>query len=106
MQNSRTRLTVTLEATQIGIWDWDIEKDIWHASPTYFTTLGYKYEPGPSDRTIWIERVHPDDLTRVQQAIDAVLALSSGPYEYEARIRHADGTYRWMSVRGKVVERD
>ena len=106
MQKSRTRLTVTLEATQIGIWDWDIEHDHWHASPTYFTTLGYKHEPGPSDRKIWMERVHPDDVIRVQHAIDAALALSSGPYEYEARMRHADGTYRWMSVRGKVVERD
>lgn len=55
------RLRVTLEATKIGIWDWDVENDIWIASPIYYTMLGYEPVTGPSDRTIWLTRIHPED---------------------------------------------
>ena len=52
-----------------------------------------------------MERVHPDDLAKVRAAIDSAMP-GTDTYGYEARIRHADGTYRWMSIRGKVVQRD
>src|SRR5262249_5155909 len=38
---SRTRLSVTLQATQIAIWDWDLKRDHWYASKVYYTSLGY-----------------------------------------------------------------
>jgi diguanylate cyclase (GGDEF)-like protein/PAS domain S-box-containing protein len=103
---SKTRLSVTLEATQIAIWDWEIKRDRWRVSRSYFTNLGYAPESGQPDREVWLSRVHPDDLARVRLAIDTVLTGGSTAYEYDARLRHSDGTYRWMSVRGKVVERD
>ncbi len=101
---SRTRLRVTMDATQIGIWDWDLKRDRWYASSIYFTQLGYKQTV--PDRAAWLERVHPDDRPKVRAAIDSAMPGSTDSYGYEARIRHADGTYRWMSVRGKVVQRD
>jgi len=101
---SRTRLRVTMDATQIGIWDWDLKRDRWYASSIYFTQLGYKQTV--PDRAAWLERVHPDDLAKVRAAIDSAMPGSTDSYGYEARIRHADGTYRWMSIRGKVVQRD
>ena len=105
-KTSKTRLSVTLEATQVAIWDWNIKRDRWRASRIYFTQLGYPPESGPPDRNVWLERVHPDDLARVKSSIDAVLTKNASAYEYQARIRHADGSYRWISVRGKVVKRD
>jgi diguanylate cyclase (GGDEF)-like protein/PAS domain S-box-containing protein len=103
---SKTRLSVTLEATQIAIWDWDVRRDRWHVSRSYYTNLGYPPESGQPDRETWLSRVHGDDRAKVRSAIETVLTGGSSTYEYEARLRHSDGTYRWMSVRGKVVERD
>jgi diguanylate cyclase (GGDEF)-like protein/PAS domain S-box-containing protein len=103
---SKTRLSVTLEATQVSIWDWNIPRDRWYVSRSYFTSLGYKYERGQPDREIWLSRVHPEDRPNVRRMIDQALTGISGGYEYEARIRHADGSYRWVSVRGRVVQRD
>jgi len=103
---SKTRLSVALQATQIAIWDWNIKRDRWHASREYYTGLGYPPQTGSADRKVWLERVHPDDRPRVQAAIEAARSGVPRRYEYEARLRHADGTYRWMSVRGKTVERD
>jgi len=103
---SRTRLGVTLEATQVSIWDWDISRDRWYVSRSYFTSLGYKREPGQPDREVWLSRVHPEDRPNVRRMIEQALTGKSTGYEYEARILHADGSYRWVSVRGRVVKRD
>jgi PAS domain S-box-containing protein len=106
LRESEARLRTTLESTRIGAWDWDLERDQWHASPTYFTQLGYEPVAGPSDRAVWLERIHPGDRQDVADRIGEVLRGSDALYEYEARIRHADGAYRWIRVLGKVVARD
>jgi diguanylate cyclase (GGDEF)-like protein/PAS domain S-box-containing protein len=102
----KTRLSIALQATQIAIWDWDIRHDRWYASREYYTVLGYAPESKLGDRQIWLERVHPDDRARVRAAIEAALSGAPHLYEYEARLRSSDGVYRWMSVRGKTVQRD
>ncbi|MCX5793035.1 MAG: PAS domain S-box protein, partial [Elusimicrobia bacterium] len=106
LRESEERLRVTLEETQIGTWDWDVVNDIWHASPTYFTMLGYAPEPGNSDRKVWLSRAHPDDVAMVAGKIRGVLAGLDVKYQYEARLRHADGTYRWNAVLGKTIKKD
>ncbi|MCL4553014.1 MAG: PAS domain S-box protein, partial [Candidatus Marsarchaeota archaeon] len=105
LQDSEERLRLTLEATQIGIWDWDVETDQWYASPTYCTMLGYEPDTGLSDRGEWLERVHPDDRAAVSEKIQNVLTRDFKEYQYEARLRHADGTYRWQHVQGVGIKR-
>jgi len=100
------RLRVTLEATKIGVWDWDVKNDIWIASPIYYTMLGYEPVSGPSDRTIWLTRIHPDDTENVRTKINDVLINNDVSYVYEARMLHADGSYRWHQVIGHTVEKD
>ena len=101
---SKARLSVALHATQIAIWDWDIKRDRWYASRVYYTSLGYPPVRGRGNREVWIERVHPDDRPRVAGIIEKAMQGDLAPYEYEARLRHADGTYRWMQVRGVAVD--
>ena len=101
------RLTLATDAAAIGVWDWDMNKaDQWFATPTYFTMLGYDPDEGFADRERWVERLHPDDKQAVVQRIQAVLDGHDLPYAYEARLRHADGSYRWVSVEGRVLARD
>lgn len=106
LQESEERLQLTLEATGVGIWDWDVPKDLWYASPEYYAQLGYEPRTDPGDREEWLERVHPDDQALVRERIQGVLAQHVEDHQYEARLRAADGTYRWMMVRGFCVAHD
>lgn len=100
------RLQLATDAASVGIWDWDIAGgDHWYASPTYFTMLGYDPQEGFANRQQWIERLHPDDRAAVGQHIQALLGGADIPYQYEARMRHADGDYRWVQVVGRVLGR-
>ena len=101
------RLALATDAASIGIWDWDItNQDQWYASPTYFTALGYEPKDGFADRAEWFERLHPEDKEAVGRRIQAVLAGEDVPYTYEARIQHADGSFRWIRVVGRVLARN
>lgn len=106
VHESEERLRLTTEATRIGIWDWDVRNDRWFASPTCYTMLGYPPETGSADRGTWLERVHPDDRVQASEKIRELLARDIPEYHYEARVRHADGSYRWIDVRGFGIERD
>ncbi len=106
LQDSEERLRLTLEATQIGIWDWDVKNDHWYASPVYYKMLGYEPRVGAADRSEWLERVHPEDRGQVIEKIQDVLSCDFKEYLYEARMRHADGSYRWQQVRGFGIRRD
>jgi PAS domain S-box-containing protein len=106
LQGMMQRLTLATDAAAIGIWDWNLATDEWYGSPVYYSMLGYEPELGPSDRAVWIERLHPDDRLPVREKILAVVSGSLTPYQYEARMRNAAGAYRWIQVIGRVLEHD
>ncbi|MGO9433119.1 MAG: PAS domain S-box protein [Terracidiphilus sp.] len=106
LRQSEERLRLTLESTQIGIFDWDVAHDEWYASPVYYTALGYEPREGPGDRAEWVERLHPEDRERVTRILQDILTGKIDRYEYEARLRHADGSYRWVQVKALGIEHD
>ncbi len=105
-QHMSERLSLATDAASIGVWDWDVKANQRSASPTYFTMLGYSADEDPADRKRWMSQVHPDDLAAVTAKIEAVVAGVDAPYEYEARMLQADGTYRWVNTIGRVLARD
>jgi two-component sensor histidine kinase len=48
----------------------------------------------------WRHLVHPQDLARTEEDFDT--ALRGGDYDSEFRVQHPDGSYRWVSARGRV----
>lgn len=103
---SEDRLTLATDAASIGVWDWDLKADQWYASPVYCSMLGYPPDKGASDRAVWLQRLHPEDRAAVSAKIQAAIANHGVSYEYEARMQHADGRYRWIHVVGRVLAVD
>lgn len=102
------RMNNALKVTHIGVWEWDIKRDVWFASASYFTMLGYPPTEGKADRNQELKKIHPEDRQHVIDTIKSILEGSrpATKYQYEARIRHANGEYHWVSVRCTVTEVD
>ena len=105
VEHMAQRLRLGTDAAAVAVWDWNITKDEWYVTDTYSTMLGYEAQDGLGNRQEWVDRIHPEDRDAVTEKIKAVLAGHDIPYQYEARLQHADGTWRWMSVVGRVLER-
>ena len=100
------RLELATDAAMVGVWDWDVVADRRTASPMYHTMLGHDPDKGDGTRSQWMQMIHPDDRRRVGAIVRAVVDGGDISYQYEVRVRHANGTYRWMNVIGRILERD
>ncbi|MDH5668091.1 MAG: PAS domain S-box protein [Nitrospira sp.] len=102
LRTSELRLSLTVKGSQIGIWDWDLITNAVYFSSEWKSQLGYSEDEVSNTFQEWESRVHPDDLPRSLQAIDNYLNHRSDNYEFEHRLRHKDGTYRWILTRGAL----
>jgi diguanylate cyclase (GGDEF)-like protein/PAS domain S-box-containing protein len=100
LRRSEERYAVAVQATNDGIWDWDLAGESMHFSDRWKALLGYA-DAFASDRPdAWFDLVHPDDVGRLRREINLHLAGESMHFENEHRIRHADGSWRWVLTRG------
>jgi diguanylate cyclase (GGDEF)-like protein/PAS domain S-box-containing protein len=105
LRQSEERYALAASGANDGLWDWDLVREVVYFSPRWRSMLGL----GPDDNSgrpgDWFRRVHSDDLTSLNEALEAHLAGETAHFQHEHRIRHEDGTYRWMLCRGVAVRR-
>ncbi len=86
---------------EVGLWDWDIGTGQVKWSDECHRQLG---EPNGilSSFDDWENRVHPNDLAAANQNVADAVESSDGLYESTFRLRHFDGSYRWILSRGSI----
>ena len=100
LEVSEKRFNLAADSAQLGMWEWDLEKnEIW-VSPTRRAQLGF-----PASGRITFEelisRFHADDRDKVRQAVNEAIQHGKD-YQAEFRLISADGSMRWVSARGRV----
>jgi PAS domain S-box-containing protein len=103
LRRSRERFELAVAGSQDGLWDWDLETDEVYFSPRWKSILGYEDHEIASHVDEWIKRLHPDESERVLAANYAHIHGTTPHYEYEYRLRHKDGSYRWILARGVAL---
>lgn len=103
---SEERLQLALEASEIGLWDWNLSTGDAYYSPQWKMMLGYKVEEIDNSFQSWEQLVHPDDMPKAWEKIHAHLEGRSKNYEIEFRMRSKSGEWKWIVSRAKVIERD
>jgi len=100
LRQSEERYALAAQGASDGLWDWDLERNELYLSPRWKEMLGFGEPELSASPHEWFERVHPDDLPKLQEALGAHSAGSGSHFANEHRMRHRDGTYRWMLARG------
>jgi PAS domain S-box-containing protein len=102
LQNSNERLTLALEAAQMGFWDWNLVTDEVTWTPHHELLLGYKAGTPHRNYQDWAERVHPDDLSNVEAVVQAAITTRRD-YACDYRVIWPDGSEHWLTARGRPV---
>ena len=103
---SNERLSIAMEASGDGLWDWDIHGQQTYFNPNYYTMLGYAPNEFPASYDNFLQRIHPEDRAVVEQAVNKHLSGESPTFEVEFRFPHKDGRITWILSRGKIVSCD
>ena len=87
---------------KLGSWEWNLDTGEMHWSEQLFAVLGVP--PGvPAGFEAFRERVHPDDLPRVEEELRASLDSGRTETRCDHRVVLQDGTVRMIEGRGQVV---
>lgn len=98
------RWQIAIDSADIGVYDLQIPSGRVLYSDTYLRNLGYPPGSWMPSMEEWRNRIHPEDLERVLAS--TLHHQGSERLELEYRLRHRDGSWRWMFDRGRVVEWD
>ena len=99
------RLELAMDAGEHGFWDWNIDTNEVFFSPRYYTMLGYENKELPMVLDTWINLMHPEDRETIVPEVQKY-AENAEPYEIEFRLKCKDGSWKWISGRGKSFELD
>lgn len=103
LRESQKRFKLALWGSHDGIWEWDRRTDAVFFSRRWKEMLGHADHEIENDIAEWKSRIHPDDFDMVMAANDRFFESGESLFEIEYRLRHKNGTYRWIHARGACL---
>ena len=105
LSKSQARLAMAMEASELGLWDWNVITDQVHH--THLREI-FGLDPSQVHQVLrdLTPRLHPEDRKRLRRELVAHMKGRTEDYHIEYRVRHANGHWVWVEDRGRAVERD
>jgi diguanylate cyclase (GGDEF)-like protein/PAS domain S-box-containing protein len=103
LKQAKERYDLAVRGANDGLWDWELATGKIYFSPRWKEIIGCS---GDGDHAVgkapddWFGRVFEDDIEQLRADVQTHLAGHSPHLENEHRLRHRDGSYRWVLCRG------
>tara|TARA_B100001248_G_scaffold217689_2_gene172910 strand:+ start:17752 stop:20250 length:2499 start_codon:yes stop_codon:yes gene_type:complete len=102
LRSSEERYELAVQGSNSGLWDWNFQTSELYWSPRFKEIVGISDEDFVPDVSSFFDRLHPEDLQRVEEALYDHIEKKV-PYDIEYRLRREDGTYVWIHARGQAL---
>ncbi|BCG65139.1 MAG: two-component system, sensor histidine kinase and response regulator [Methyloprofundus sp.] len=103
---SSERFEFAMNASQEGLWDWNIQNNSVYFSPAYAAMLGYQENELVGLHQTWEKLLHPDDKKQAIKVLVRAISSCAKQYQHEFRLRHKLGHYIDVNSIGSVVAVD
>ncbi len=94
---------LAIKGSKVGLWDWNLETGEIFFSESWQQMLDLDFGDSLTTSTTWFERIHPEDINRIQLALQEYQAGIRQDFEVESRLLYRDGSYRWTLCRAKLM---
>ncbi len=106
LRASEERYALMVEGTQDGLYDRDAVRNVnWYSARAH-EMLGLPDGALNGDRSKILALTHPDDLDAYEENIRRAIERRAPINVSVLRLRHADGSWRWIQVRGRALYSD
>jgi PAS domain S-box-containing protein len=99
------RLDLAVEGANLGVWDWNVQTGHVTFNDQWAEMLGLLPDEVEPTLDTWEERVHPEDMPRVEQELNAHIDGDAELYDCDHRMQTASGDWKWVRDVGEVVQR-
>jgi len=104
LRESEEKFHLALEASNDGVWDWDILSNRVNYSPGWAKILGE--DQVPQEFNTWEARIHPEDKADVLKSVNDHMKGLTQSWQREHRLQSQDGSWKWVLGRGRIMARD
>jgi len=101
--SSKEQYELVLRGTNDGIWDWDIRSDYLFLSKRWKEQLGYDENELTNHFDSFKKLIFEEDLEMVFETVDKFFKNEIPTYSIEFRMRHKDGSLRWIWAKGEAL---
>ena len=107
LKESEARLKLALEASNVGIWDWNLREDKVFVDEQLEKNLGYESgEINYLSREDWGEIIHPEDKPEAQKWVKRIINNEIEKVDLILRFKNKKGHYKYIWDQAQVAERD
>jgi len=100
------RFALALQGSTDGLWDWDLEANTTHYSPSWKRMLGFEDEELDNILDTWTLLAHENDKAMVLEAAGDYLADRTHSFDVEMRMQHKAGHEIFISSHAFLVKRE
>jgi PAS domain S-box-containing protein len=95
-----------IDGTHCGTWEMDMDGGVCMIGGHWFDLIGVDTRvPFVVEGDFLLGRIHPDDREGHLKALRRYVQGDGAQFAHEHRLRHEDGSWRWVSARGKAFVR-
>jgi PAS domain S-box-containing protein len=107
LKKSEELLNLAITGSGTGLWDWNVQTGEMVLNERSAEIVGYTIdELNPTSNNTIRTLTHPDDIPKSDEIIRLHFEGEFPEYECEMRLKHKDGGWIWVLVRGRVTQRD
>ncbi|HBB35359.1 MAG TPA: hypothetical protein DDZ80_10685 [Cyanobacteria bacterium UBA8803] len=102
LRYSEEQLRLALDATETGMWDWNLLTNEVRWNEHHARLFGLIPGTFEVSYEVFLDRIHPEDLAGVEQAIAHALNTETD-YLKEYRVVWPDGSIHWIEAQGRCI---
>lgn len=100
MRESEDRLRFVLDSSEIGYWDYDVEKDSTTRSRKYDEIFGYSAPLPAWNHEAFLQHVHPGDREMTEKSFQETLETGQGSLDF--RVVWPDQSVHWVWLQARA----
>lgn len=101
LQASRDRLEIALQATNDGLWDWNLESNEVYYSPRWKSILGYANDELGTTIDVFLRLIEPERRDAVLRHVADYGSGKVPSFDIEFRMRHKAG--HWVDILSRAM---
>ncbi|SDK93083.1 PAS domain S-box-containing protein [Maridesulfovibrio ferrireducens] len=101
LKQSEERFTYAINATQDGLFDWDLSTNVIYYSLRWKNMFGYAYDELSNDFSAWKDLMSPEDAEAVWNMLEQLINKKRDRFKIEFKMKHKDG--HWVNILSKAT---